>query len=172
MGCRFPADPAYVAKLATYGCAIGEQLARRGAVGRFGVDFAAASDGNGARRVYALEINLRKGGTTHPYTVLRNLVPGRYDPEGGRWISDDDTPRWYRSTDNLVDEAWVGLAPERVIDSVSRAGLEFDRAAGTGVVLHMLSGLAVDGRFGLTAIGGSPEHAAELYEATAFAVGR
>jgi hypothetical protein len=31
--------------------------------------------------VYALEANLRKGGTTHPYAAMRSLVPGRYDPE-------------------------------------------------------------------------------------------
>ncbi len=34
----------------------------------------------------------------------------------------------------------------------------------------MLSCLAVDGRFGLTAIGDSPEEAAELYERTASVV--
>jgi hypothetical protein len=46
----------------------------------------------------------------------------------------------------------------------------FDRARGTGVVLHMLSCLAIDGRFGLTAIGDSPEEAADLDEATRAAV--
>jgi hypothetical protein len=34
----------------------------------------------------------------------------------------------------------------------------------------MLSCLAIDGRFGLTAIGRTPEQAAELYEATRSAV--
>jgi hypothetical protein len=48
------------------------------------VDFAAAGDADGRWQVFALEVNLRKGGTTHPYTVLRNLVPGRYDSEHGR----------------------------------------------------------------------------------------
>jgi hypothetical protein len=40
------------------------------------------------------------------------------------------------------------------------------------VVLHMLSCLAVDGRFGLTAIGLTPEQAADLYERTGDAVHR
>jgi hypothetical protein len=169
-GCRFPADPAYAARLARYGRAVGEQLAGRGALGRFSLDFAVASNRAGRADVYALEINLRKGGTTHPYTTLRNLVPGRYDSEGGRWVAADGTSRWYRSTDNLVDDAWLGLPPSMAIDAVAKPGLQFDHRSGTGVVLHMLSSLAIDGRFGLTAIGASMEQAEELYEAAAAAI--
>jgi PGM1 C-terminal domain len=169
-GCRFPADPYYAARLATYARAIGERLAVRGAIGRFSVDFAAACDERGQWRVYALEINLRNGGTTHPYAVLRNLVPGRYDTEQGQWVAADGTSRSYCATDNLVDSTWLGLPPAVVIESVARAGLQFNQRTGTGVVLHMLSCLAVDGRFGLTAIGHTPQHAKELYDATALAV--
>ena len=170
VGCRFPADPAYASDLARHGQAIGTQLARRGVVGRLSVDFAAASDGAGPWQVFALEINLRKGGTTHPYTVLRNLVPGRYDARAGQWVASDGTARWYWSTDNLVDPALLGLPPAAVIKSVADGGLQFDHRTGTGVVLHMLSCLAIDGRFGLTAIGRTPEQAAELYHATKPAV--
>jgi hypothetical protein len=170
-GCRFPADPAYAPAIARYGRAIAELLAREGVLGRFAVDFAVASDRTGRADVYALEMNLRKGGTTHPYSVLRNLVPGRYDSEQGLWFAAaDNTPRWYRSTDNLVDEAWLGLPPRVVIEAVADAGLQFDYRTGSGVVLHMLSALAIDGRLGLTAIGRSPEEAEELYESTAAAI--
>ncbi|MDP9222698.1 MAG: peptide ligase PGM1-related protein [Actinomycetota bacterium] len=171
-GCRFPADPPYAAQLASYGRATGEQLARRGAIGRFSVDFAAACDATGRWDLFALEINLRKGGTTHPFAVLRTLVPGRYDTESGQWLALAGDCRAYWSTDNLVDEAWLGLPPAAVIRSVANAGLQFDYRTGTGVVLHMLSCLAIDGRFGLTAIGRSPEHAAELFEHTKSAVNR
>ena len=139
-------------------------------VGRLSVDFAAAGDADGGWQVVALEVNLRKGGTTHPYTVLRNLVPGRYDTELGRWLATDGSTRWYWSTDNLVDPAWLGLPPATVVKAVAEAGPQFDRRTGTGVVLHMLSGLAIDGRFGLTAIGRTREQATELYHATRSAV--
>ena len=148
-------------ELAEHAAAIGEELAREGAIGRFSVDFVAAADrGAGDWRVYALEINLRKGGTTHPYAALRNVAPGRYDTGAGRWITEDGGSRCYSATDNLVDPAWLGLSPAAVIAVVADAGLQFDPEAGTGVVLHMLSGLAIDGRFGLTAIGETPEEAA------------
>ena len=144
---------------------------RRGAVGRASADFAAARDSAGDWRLHALEINLRKGGTTHPYAALRNLVPGHYDPDAGRWVTDrDGSARAYRSTDNVVDPAWTGRPPSSVIDAIRRAGLQFDPERGTGVVLHMLSCLAVDGRFGATAIGTSPAHADELFEGMLAAV--
>lgn len=171
-GCRFPADPTYASDLARHGRAIGKLLAHRGVVGRFSVDFAAAQGHTGRWQLYALEVNLRKGGTTHPHVVLSHLVPGHYDADAGRWRAADGTPRWYWSTDNLVSESWLGLTPDAVIRAVAAAGLRFDGRTGTGVVLHMLSCLAIDGRFGLTAIGQTPEQAADFYERTSAAVDR
>jgi PGM1 C-terminal domain len=170
VGCRFPADPAYARDLARHGRAIGTRLAARGVVGRLSVDFAVASDEAGGWQVFALEVNLRRGGTTHPFVVLRNLVPGRYDADAGQWVAADGTARSYWSTDNLVDPGWLGLPPATVIKAVTGAGLQFDYRTGTGVVLHMLSCLAIDGRFGLTAIGRTPEQAAAFYHATKSAV--
>jgi hypothetical protein len=174
-GCRFPADPAYAPALARSGAAVARRLADLGVLGRLSVDFVAASDsdgdGDGDWDLYAIEINLRKGGTTHPYGVLRNLVPGRYEPELGLWQTEDGSTRAYCSTDNLVDERWIGLPPSAVIAAVADAGLQFGcppktGAAGTGVVLHMLSGLAIDGRFGFTAIGRTVGEAAAMEERT------
>ena len=171
MGCRFPADPAYAAELAGHARSVGAVLAERGAIGRVAVDFAAAQDASGRWDVYALEMNLRKGGTTHPYTTLRHLVPGHYDDQAARWVCDSDgSERAYWSTDNLVDPWWTGRAPASVIEAVADAGLQFDPGTGTGVVLHMLSCLAIDGRLGLTAIGTSHAHAEQLYQEAAGAI--
>lgn len=168
LGCRFPADPGYAGELAQHALAVGRVLAARGVLGRVAVDFAATRDGSGAWSVYALEINLRKGGTTHPYTTLRSLVPGAY--VDGSWVSDSGEERCYSATDNLVDPAWTGLTPQGAIDAVAMAGLQFDAERATGVVLHMLSGLAIDGRVGLTAIGRDPAEAEDLQLATARAL--
>ena len=165
LGCRLPADPDHAALVAQYGRRIGESLAAAGVLGRFGVDFAVVRDSAGRPAAYALEINLRKGGTTHPYLTLRNLAPGWYDMEQGRWVCMDGTERGYVSTDNLLDSAWVGRDPGSVIGAIQAAGLAFDHASRTGVVLHMLSGLAIDGRLGLTAIGTSADDAADRFAA-------
>ena len=171
LGCRFPADPAYAADLAGYGQAVGRELVARGCAGRAGVDFMAARLGDRPWSLTALEVNLRKGGTTHPFSALRSLVPGHYDTEVGAWLADaDGSTRAYRSTDNFLDPSLAERSPQSVIDAVREAGLQFDADTGTGVVLHMLGCLAVDGRFGATAIGRTPEHADELYAATLAAV--
>ena len=51
-----------------------------------------------------------------------------------------------------------------MIAAVRDAGLAWDRDRRTGVVLHLLSCLAVDGRMGLTAIAPTPEEADALYD--------
>jgi hypothetical protein len=173
LGCRFPASSVYAAELARYSQTVGEHLSSRGVVGRVSVDFGAVRDATSAWRLYALEMNLRKGGTTHPYAALRNLVPGSYDADKGRWVCDrDDSPRAYVCTDNCVDEAWVNLSPASVIEWVAAAGLRFDYHTGSGVVLHMLSGLAIDGRFGLTAIARDDAEALLLFDRTREVVSR
>lgn len=168
--CEFPADPAYGFKLSTYGRAVGRALADRGALGRLCVDFAAVRSGGRRWQVHGLEINLRKSGTTHPYSALRNLAPGRYDGSSGQWITEDGSERCYRSTDNLVDPSWLGRPAEGVISAIRSAGLDFDHDSRTGVVLHMFCGLDIDGRLGMTAIGTSPGHSEELYDAAVAAL--
>jgi hypothetical protein len=170
-GCTFPANDPYAAALALHAEAVGEVLLKEGALGRLGVDLVAVRQGS-AWDVRALEINLRRGGTTHPFCVLRHLVPGRYDGPSGRWCAEDGTTRAYCSTDNLVDPAWMGLSQAAVIDAVRGAGLNWNRETRTGVVLHMLSGLAIDGRIGLTAIGRDADEASQLYAATSEAIHR
>ena len=131
LGCRFPADPAYAADLARHGDAVGRALADLGCAGRAGVDFMAARTGEGPWSVTALEVNLRKGGTTHPFSALRSLVPGHYDAEAGAWLADaDGSTRAYRSTDNLVDPSLAERSPQSVIDAVREAGLQFDIGPG------------------------------------------
>ncbi|MGZ8738196.1 MAG: peptide ligase PGM1-related protein [Nocardioides sp.] len=169
-GCRFPAHRGYAGRLGAFGRAVGDALAARGAVGRFSVDFVVVRSGGGRWDLYALEINLRKGGTTHPFAALHALTSGRYDVRAGTWLCDDGSRRFYEATDNLVDPEWLGRSPSEVIRTVAAAGLEFDRRTGVGVVLHMLSGLAVDGRLGLTAIGRTRSQAARLCAATVSAL--
>jgi len=170
LGCRFPADPRYAAEIAGHANAIGERLAQVGARGRCAIDFVAVGAANGGHSVAAVDINLRKGGTTHPYAVLRNVVPGTYDSEEGEWLANDGTTRSYVATDNAVDPAWRRVSASDLITGVRSAGVQFDAAKGSGAVLHMLSGLAIDGRFGMTAIGRSRQEADEIYDAVLTAV--
>ncbi len=170
LGCRFPANPAYAPALGEQALTVGGLLAERGGLGRVGVDFVAARSNDGPWSAYAIEINLRKSGTSHPYSVLRHLAPGRYDPDTATYTDDTGQPKFYVASDNLVEEHWTGLPEHEVIAALGQAGVLFDTSSRTGVVPHMLSCLAIDGRFGITAVGASPQHADELYDATIVAV--
>jgi hypothetical protein len=85
----------------------------------------------------------------------------------GQWRADaDGSPRCYVASDNLVSPAWRGIPVAEVLAATRADGLHFDAARGSGVVFHMLSGLAVDGRCGLTAIAHAPDEADRLVEET------
>jgi hypothetical protein len=75
---RFAADHGCASEISRDALVIGRRLAREGVLGRFALDF--VRDGAGAWTSYAIEINLRKGGTTHPFLTLQFLTDGRYGP--------------------------------------------------------------------------------------------
>src|SRR5690606_16933176 len=100
VGCTFPAAPAYRLDVQEAGRRIAAVLARRGALGRFGVDFVSVRRPEGWAH-YAIEINLRKGGTTHPYLMLEFLTDGHYDEATGDFLPLDGQPRHYYASDNL-----------------------------------------------------------------------
>jgi hypothetical protein len=149
---------------------VAQLLARAGAVGRVAVDFVAVRRPDGWA-LHALDLNLRKGGTTYPFAALRHLVPGTYDAIAARWVaSSDGGPRCYRSSDAVVRPSWTGMDPATAISAVATAGLSFRHDSGTGVVLHMMSALGVDGRIGVTAIGRTETEAEHLFAAVPHAL--
>jgi hypothetical protein len=135
-------------------------------VGSFGIDFLVVDDD-----VYLSEINLRLGGTTHPFWMARLATGAQYDMASGELRRPDGDARFYVATDNLKSERLRGRSPADVISLVDRAGLAFDRASGTGVALHLLGAVPAAGKLGATCIGPSPEAADELYRAVLDLVG-
>ena len=83
VGCRFPASPGYAQAITESARRIGELLVEAGAIGRAAIDFVVARDRDGSWRTYAIELNLRKGATTHPLTTLELLSGGAYDADAG-----------------------------------------------------------------------------------------
>ena len=161
-GCHFPADPQYADRIAAEGLKVGRRLAREGVIGRAAVDFAAVRADDGWRP-YALEINLRCGGTTHPFFALTALTDGAYQPLAGEYRTRVGDVKHYAATDHLDSPAYQALTPDDLLDIVGERRLGWDDESATGVVLHMVSALAVAGRIGLTAIGDTLEHARALY---------
>ena len=163
IGCRFPADPRYAAAITEAAAAIGARLARQGVLGRFAVDFVVVRRGDGSWEPYAIELNLRKGGTTHPFLTLQFLTDGRYDAASGTFTTPTGRPKYLVATDHLESDALRRMTVDDLFDTAVRHGLHFDQARQTGVVFHMMSALSELGLLGLTAVGDDPGEADAAY---------
>ncbi len=164
LGCTFPADPAYSRLITDPATAIGERLAREGVLGRFAVDFVVVKDAAGEWSAYAIELNLRKGGTTHPFLTLQFLTDGSYDAATGRYLTAGGDEKHLVATDHLESDTLKALSVGDLFDVVARHGLHFDQVRQAGIVFHMISCLTEEGRVGMTAVGDTPEQAMQLYD--------
>jgi len=167
LGCSFPARDEYRLAIQEAAMRIGEVLAAAGVVSRFAVDFLLWRDDPAAAwSLAALEINLRMGGTTHPYLALQFLTGGRLDRETGLFFSHSGNAKYYRATDNLRSESYRGLLPEDLIDILTENRLHYSLATDSGVLFHLIGAVSEFGKLGLTAIGNSREEADDLYYKT------
>lgn len=166
LGCKFPGDEAYRLRLQEMGLRVGRVLANKGAIERYGVDFVAVHqpDSPGAKwDLQAIEINLRKGGTTHPFMSLKFLTNGRYDQSTGLFYSHEGREKYYIATDNLQKERYRGLMPQDLMDIIAHHRLHFDSSTKTGNVFHLMGSLSEFGKLGVTSIGDSLQQAEDLY---------
>lgn len=163
MGCKFPAHPDYALEITRHTQKIGQSLAAQGVIGRAAVDFVAVRSGGGWEP-YAIEINLRQGGTTHPFLTLQFLTDGRYLPEEATFIAPNGRRKFFEASDHIESPQYRGFTPDDLFDIAVRHRLHFDHAKQSGVVFHMMSALPERGQMGLTAVADSPEEAGWLVQ--------
>ncbi len=167
VGCTFPAADDYRLEVQELGLAAGRVLAAKGAVSRYGVDFLTVRDGPGAAwRTFATEINLRIGGTTHPYLALRFLTGGGLDPATGLFHAPSGRAKYYRATDNLRSDRYRGLTPDDLIEILTLNRLSYSHNTESGVLFHLIGALSEHGKIGMTAIANSRDEVDRLYRHT------
>ena len=162
LGAEFPAHANYRLQLQYYGQWVGERLATLGALGHYGVDFVGVQQQK-KWQVQAIEINLRREGTTHPMMIMKLLTQGQYNPQDGLLYSARGQAKYYRATDYLESDRYQGLSSRDVIRAIAQHKLHFNPRTETGVVLHMMGCLPKFGKLGMTCIGNAPQQAQELY---------
>jgi pheganomycin biosynthesis PGM1-like protein len=163
LGCVFPADTGYAALITREAAKVGRRLAKEGVIGRFALDFVVVRS-NGRWEPYAIEINLRKGGTTHPFLTLQFLTDGTYDPDTAIFTAPNGQQKFFVASDHVESPHYRTLTPADLFDIVVRHNLHFDQTRQTGVVFHMMSALGELGRTGLTAVGNSHDDAKATYD--------
>ena len=175
LGCTFPADEGYRLALQEMGRKVGEALAAKGALERYSVDFIAVHQPDNLANpwdLHAIEINLRKGGTTHPFMAMKLLTDGRYSDTDGKFYTKQGQAKYYRASDNLQKSAYKGLLPNDLMDIIMGEQLHFNSIEGVGVAFHLMGCLSEYGKLGLTCVGNTPEEAEQIYEQVVAALDR
>jgi len=162
LGCHFPCDTSYRLKLHQYGKNIAEALSKKGARGRFAVDFIIVPNGEDSD-IFAIEINLRQGGTTHPYETLQLLTGGDYSEEQGSFVTEQGDEKYYVASDNLQKEFYRGVLPSDLISILEEHELLYNKESHTGCVLHLMGALSQFGKFGICCIGNSLKDSQAIY---------
>lgn len=151
-GSLFPANKAFRTNLILTGYKIARHLRSKGVRGIFSVDFLATRQTTEADwNLHALEINIRKGATTHPYFWTRVLTGCRYDEDLGilQGLLGDIV---YVSTEYVHSPKLYHFNATEIINLVKSENIEFNALRCNGVFLHMLSSMQTHGKIGATAI--------------------
>jgi hypothetical protein len=165
LGSAFPASAEYRLDIQDAAMRVAKVLRRKGVIGRFGVDFISVPGATGWTH-YAVEINLRKGGTTHTFMTLQFLTDGAYDPETGLFRTPTGVSRCYYASDNLEHDVYRRLTPEDLIDLAVYNGLHFDGATQQGVAFHLIGAVSEFGKLGMICVADTPDQARRLYDRT------
>eukprot|EP00557_Chaetoceros_sp_GSL56_P007816 CAMPEP_0176505614 /NCGR_PEP_ID=MMETSP0200_2-20121128/16594_1 /TAXON_ID=947934 /ORGANISM="Chaetoceros sp., Strain GSL56" /LENGTH=675 /DNA_ID=CAMNT_0017905191 /DNA_START=290 /DNA_END=2320 /DNA_ORIENTATION=- len=170
-GCINPASEPYRSQIVKYTKKIGEALAEESIVGHFSSDFIAVKkciNGIDQWTIKAIELNLRQGGTTHPYSTMAILCGGHTDFDGV-FRTKEGRQRSYVATDNYIDHRLKGLKSKDFLREFSSTSdpsirkLRWSEDTKTGVIFHLLPFLEY-GKIGFTAIGETPEEADLLFK--------
>jgi len=164
LGSRFPAHPGYAQQISRSARLVGERLAERGVIGRFAIDYIVVRRPDGTWDDHAIELNLRKGGTTHPFLTLQFLTDGTYDEERAGFVAPSGTEKHYVASDHLKVDGLEVLTPQDLLALALLRDLHFDQVRQVGTVFHMLSAMPTHGFVGVTCVGNSAEEAQERYE--------
>ena len=182
IGAHFPAAKEYAIDIGKMGKQVAESLRNKGVLGRFAIDFIsvkekkarpparAGTDGDDpvgrGWTHYPIEINLRKGGTTHPYVSLQFLTDGNYKADEGLYYTANGQVRYYFCSDNLRSEQFHGLTPHDLIDIAMLHDIHYDGTSQEGVLFHLIGALSQFGKLGVVCIGSTPGRAVEFYDKT------
>ena len=165
MGCTFPAADEYRLEIQESGLRVAHVLAEKGVIGRFATDYVSVFK-DGAWEHQAIEVNLRKGGTTHPFLTLRFLTDGNYSPDDGLFYSQTGRPKYYYASDSVQSDAYKGIGPADLVDIAVVNDLHFHSSSERGVVFHLIGALSEFGKLGVVCIGDNWQQAKFLYRKT------
>lgn len=164
LGCLFPSLKSHRKLIIKEGEKIAQVLAKKGIVGNFAIDYVVTYDKDLQNpTVYPIEINLRKGGTTHPFRIAYYLTSAQYNPHSGT-LQCGKTPICYKALDFIESQKYIGIKPPEIISLVEHSKISFNKNTKKGVLVYMPGMITEYGRFGAICIGQSTEEADNYYK--------
>lgn len=161
LGCHFPCKSSYREKIMYYTRRVGQVLAKKGVLGFFGVDYVVSEE-----KIYAIEINIRQGGTTHPFQMTSKITNSHLCPETHVLRDVNQQPYCYRSFDNYTHPGLSEVTADILLTYMRAENLLFSQEKKSGVVFYLLNALDEYNKLGFVCIGHNQAEINELYEAT------
>ena len=157
LGARFPAYNYHRSEITLEAEKVAKKLIEQKIFGIVGLDFLTISKANKIE-TYLIEINLRKGGTTHPYWTAKAALDASTCELTGRLKSSSGNFRLYHSNDNLLvrDQRRKRSLGDFLL-KMRKAGISYDHKSQKGAIFHMLNSWEPDGKIGAVFIGESDE---------------
>lgn len=152
LGCRFPAPKDIRSMLSRWTKQIGNELSKIGVLGFFSVDYIVYTNAEGQEEVKVIEINIRQGGTTHPYQTAKLVTNSRFNDETGLLETQEGQPVHYFANDNFCRDHLKNSPPKSLIGYLEKQGVLFNPRTKKGAVLHMLNSMSHFGKLGYTVI--------------------
>lgn len=164
MGCKFPAVPSHRKLIIKEGEKIASLLSKKGIIGNFAIDYVVVYDKNHKNPiVWPIEINLRKGGTTHPFRSAFFLTGARYNPNTGNLMC-GKTQIHYVAMEIIQSEKYMKLKPMDLINLVEESKIGFNFNTKKGALIYSPGTLSELGKFSALCIGHSDEEAEKIYK--------
>jgi len=151
LGSNYPASNFYRKEIEELGIKAGECLLKNDIYGIFSIDFLVTQKNN-KYEISVIEINIRKGGTTHPYWTSKLLLDACRSEESGCLIDNQGREYVYRSNDNFEKQTNNILSLDEILNGAKEENLIFNLDQKEGVIFHLLSAWRPLGKIGYTII--------------------
>lgn len=163
LGCSFPSLPSHRKLITSEAKKVADWMAKKGMIGHFGIDFIVVKNENSNKiKTYPIEINLRKGGTTHPFRIAYYLTRARYNNKEGL-LKCGKVPIHYLAMDLIESDKYCGSDPMKLVRLVRKSKISFNENTKKGALVYMPGLVQKYGKFGAICIGHSDEEAKILY---------
>ena len=154
LGARFPAYDYHRDLIINEANKIAKRLLENKVFGIVGLDFLTV-DATDGYEAYLIEINLRKGGTTHPFwTAKAALNNANMCQKSGMFLISEKERRMYYSNDNIITK---DLEKTRslfeLFGVLEGSGLLFSEKTQKGAIIHMANSYEPIGKIGAVFIG-------------------